>query len=366
MFIEGSFSWDKEAERTSLEWPPLMSPDGAEAPPRGRPEDEVVLGMDPDLMAGEPHARGLDGLVDAPFVAEDPRPPASGVAPAHEWQSAPIERRGADPWLDEALDETDDSENEGERPPRRHLSRRKGSLIALATAVTVALSGGYAAQAFGWRLPPALRDSAQPMREFLWSLAPSRLVGLMATQDRAARPLARDRHEGAGLTPDLAPPRPPAALSLAGSTAVPTETEQAVAVVPPSRSVDPADRQAGVDRDAPDSRGVATSTALAAGAAGRQPVGGESAATRSAPARPPTAGRAWDSSAAGGVPTATRAAPQPASRDRLVRAWHGFVWSPAAQGLVPAVPAAEDRSMGALPPAPGALPPAASGAVPVR
>lgn len=326
MFIEGNFSWDKEGERTSLEWPPLMSPDVAEESTRAEPKEEIVRGMGPDVTAADLHARDVDNLSSAAFPAEDWMSLTSRVVPENEGQAASIERDGTDYFLDEEYE----SEDEGERPPRRRLSTRKGSLIIFGTAVTVALSGGYAAQAFGWRLPPTLRESAQPMREFLWSLAPSRLVGLMAAEDRPARPLTPGHHGGTGLTSDRAQPIPPAAESLAASTAAPSETEESVAAVPPSRVVDPGDGQALVD-----------------------PV-----ATRSAIASPP--GTRWgaDSSGTAGI-VATRAAPLPANRDRLARAWHGFVWSPAAQRLVPAGSAIDDHSA-------GALLPAAAAAVPVR
>lgn len=409
MFIEGSFSWDTEGERTSLEWPPLMSPDVVEAA-SGQPEGEIVLATDPDLTTAEMHGRHVDSLVSAAFFAEEPARLASGakedkspdprrvmtaeerwreerwseergsvgevanadpVAAAGDEEAAPIDQQGTD-----RLDEAYECEDEDEQLPGRRLSKSKGPIFVLGTAVAVALWGGYAAEAFGWRLPPNLRESAQPMKAFLWNLAPSRLVGLMATEDRPARPLvAPDHREGAGLVPHLAHAMQPADEPLVGSTPVPSipvpsvpvpsDTEESVAAAPSSPVVDPANGQARLDRDHPDSEAVATSRARAADETGQirqqteQTVEEPRAATGS-PLIPPAApGQTPDIAELRG---ATRAAPLAANRDHdhLPRPWHGLVWSPAAHGLVPAVPAVEDKSTAAPPRA------AAYQAVPAR
>ena len=375
MFIEGSFSWDKEAERTSLEWPPLMSPDVAAGPSRGEPADEIVLGIDPDLTAAEVQARCIDSLVDAAFFAQDPAPPArggqeeEGAIPGRHLAEDPRalgEVRSCDAEMaaidadatpfdrdrTDQLAEADEAEDDDwDRPPRRRLSASKGPLIALATAVTVALSGGYAAQAFGWRLPPTLRESAQPMRAFLRNLTPSYLMSLMPARVRSARLLPSDNHERIASAPELARPTKPAAASRAGSTPipsddpipfepVPSEGEASMAAVPPSQVIDPGDTQPRVEREAPDQEPIPSSTTLATGASGQaeQPM-----ERRAAPlwTLAPSSGPAASESA--GLPVATRAVPLSTNRDHLPRAWHGLVWSPAAHALVPAVRAVQDQ-----------------------
>jgi hypothetical protein len=345
MFIEGTFSWDKEGERTSLEWPPFLSPGGAEAASRGRPDDDIVLAADPHVTPVALDARSIDGLGSAPFSTKDEEAlDGPGETASDEWD-APVDRPETD-----QLDEAEDSEERG-RLPRRRLSRSKGRLIVFGTAVTVALSGGYAAQAFGWRLPPKLRASAQPMRAFLLNLAPSRLVGFMAT-DRPARPFAADYHDGtghersgherSGLTSDPAQPVPPAAASPVSPTGASSETEAPVAAVGLSQVADPGDRQAWVDRDAPDSEAVATAAALAAGEIGQTAASEDGRAATGSMAAP-LGGMAPGprSSDPVAVRAATHPAPLPTYRERPAPAWHGLVWSPSAQALVPAVRAAE-------------------------
>src|SRR5690348_11615463 len=106
MFMERSLLWDDDLygnelhEHTALNWPPPMVP--------------------PELPAA-------------------PRGPAS--------------------FSQAAVEETD------EELPELHLFARaarasRGPILVLGTAVTVALSGGYAAgHAFGWRMPSKLRAS---------------------------------------------------------------------------------------------------------------------------------------------------------------------------------------------------------------
>lgn len=358
MFIEGNLSWDKESERTSLEWPPLMSP-RAEAVAQGQPEDEVVLAIDPDLTPAEVDARSIDSLVSAAFFADDPPAPIASASQALEAPAEPRtigELREVDPLAtrggeavpfdrDEShqLDEWDWNEDTPEIPARRRPSKRRGPLLVFGTAVTVVLSGGYAAQAFSWRLPPKLRESAQPMKEFLWHLAPARLVGLVANEDRPApaRPLLPDYHDRAAQASSARPqPIHPQAESTSGSLAVPSETGESVAAAPLSQMADPrADTEAWVDRDAPDSEALASATALAAGEIGQpdrteQPGDERREPLDSTLAVLPQAGPGSNHA------TPVVSPPPPVNRDHLPRPWHGLVWSPSAQALVPAVPAA--------------------------
>src|SRR4051794_14824490 len=78
MFIEGSFSWDKESERTSLEWPPLMSPDSAAAV-------TVASGSNQD----EPHAQ-----VVAPAMARTigEGPETDAIVTSNRGEAVPFDR----------------------------------------------------------------------------------------------------------------------------------------------------------------------------------------------------------------------------------------------------------------------------------
>jgi hypothetical protein len=383
MFIEGTYSWDREGERTSLEWPPFLSPGVAGDPNRGQPADEV--GAAPDLTPAEVDARKvdarkIDSLVNAAFFAEDPAPPALGtqedpgiparhleteedpwamgdmagpqsVRPANGRNATPISQAGAA--RPDELDE-DEDDDEWDRPPRRRLAGSKGLLIAFAMAVTVVLSGGYAAQAFGWRLPPTLRESAQPMKAFLRNFAPSHLASLMPAQVHRLR-LRVPEHDGRTFpTPELVQPAQPATGSVAGSAPIPSETQASTVAVPSAQANDPRDRTSWVDPEP-----VGTSPAPVAGANehGEQPMESEEGAASVSESSPsPGFARVWESTGTPRVPT--RAVPVLSNRDHLPRPWHGLVWSPAAQALVPAVPVPQAQPPATLPRAPLAATPA--------
>jgi hypothetical protein len=88
--------------------------------------------------------------------------------------------------------------------------------------VTLGVSGGYAVQAFGWRLPPNLEKMAQPMTTFVRNLTRSRLARLVATSEEPpARPLPPDGQRTAGLSVKLAEP-----MSAVSTATAPEEIER--------------------------------------------------------------------------------------------------------------------------------------------
>lgn len=208
MFVEDGLSWDNEREATALDWPPLLTPE-LEAKPRAiaprravaaaeetvagtelGDDGRIVISVDPDLTEAELRATSIDSMVGAAFFPDN---------------MADHEAAGA----------TDVSV---ERP--RRSSRSKGPLIMVGAAVTVALSAGYVAKARGWRLPPALLESAQPMTtffrdlprtNFLRDLKTPRLVDLMEKL-RLAEPEVVQPSVGPMSAPDGAASEPMSVL----------------------------------------------------------------------------------------------------------------------------------------------------------
>lgn len=169
--------------------------------------------------------------------------------------------------------------------PELHLWARaarasRGPILVIGTAVTVALSGGYAAgHAFGWKLPPnwklppKLSASVSPT---LTTLINERIPALVA---RPGTPLWCPAEEAAPSGEGSADTQPPAPPSSSG-----TEME-AVAATPPQLG---AFESIGADR-----RSLSIVPRL------RFPL---------------------------------------AARERPPAAWHGVVWSPRAQSLVSLTP----------------------------
>jgi hypothetical protein len=173
MLVESALSWDNEREVTALDWPPVLTPQLEEDPHPAAPRNTMVVGgeagaeigfsedgisipADPDLTEAELRATSIDSMVGAAFLPADAAVAAGDV-------DVDVER------------------------PRRS-PRMKGPLIVVGTAMTVALSAGYASNALGWRLPPAMLEAAHPvttffrdlsMPTFFRDLKTVRLVGLM-------------------------------------------------------------------------------------------------------------------------------------------------------------------------------------------
>jgi hypothetical protein len=174
MPVESALFWDNEREVTALDWPPVLTPQLEETPhPRATrsavtaadeavadigfgDDGRIAIAVDPDLTEAELRATSIDSMVGAAFLPDDAAAAASDV------------------------------EDIVERP--RRSSRKKGPLILVGTAMTVAMSAGYTANVVGWRLPPALLEAAHPVTSFFRDLSmPSffrdlksvRLVGLM-------------------------------------------------------------------------------------------------------------------------------------------------------------------------------------------
>ena len=176
---------------------------------------ERSLLVDDDLYGNEPHeqtALNWPPPMVSPELPATPRGQAS-LSPA-------------------TMEDTD------EELPELHLFARaarasRGPILVLGTAVTVALSGGYAAgHAFGWKIPPKLRASVSPA---LTTLINEQIPALVARPGAPSWCPAEEESNAPAET--LAEPAP--------SPAVQAETEAASDPTAPSQSLfERADRPA--------------------------------------------------------------------------------------------------------------------------
>jgi len=119
----------------------------------------------------------------------------------------------------------------------------RGPILVLGTAVTVALSGGYAAgHAFGWKMPPRLRASVSPaLTTFINEQIPALLARPGAPQWCPAEEPAPEAEAGEDRRPSHEPGNPPADAAGAPSSGAhlfgfaANDNRPAISVLPPLR-----------------------------------------------------------------------------------------------------------------------------------